>query len=186
MSLSLSGPGSTPAPAQTAQQRPNIILLVSDDTGYGDLGPYGGGVGRGMPTPNIDRMANEAACPITVADFSKPAPERLLFGAVEPDDTPDTQAGEAAIRAAIAHLHDRLLGERVSVNDPEVDRTLALFEEIRDVRIRERKTTYLPWPAYCALDFDSGDYIDRDPQHTIRAWIAVLNYMLGDYRFVHE
>ncbi len=46
------------APAQ-AQAKPNIILIVSDDTGYGDLGPYGGGVGRGMPTPNIDRLADE-------------------------------------------------------------------------------------------------------------------------------
>ena len=44
----------------TAQDaKPNIILIVSDDTGYGDLGPYGGGVGRGMPTPNIDRLADE-------------------------------------------------------------------------------------------------------------------------------
>ncbi|QDU27514.1 Arylsulfatase precursor [Anatilimnocola aggregata] len=42
-----------------AQQKPNIILLVSDDTGYGDLGPYGGGEGRGMPTPHIDRLAKE-------------------------------------------------------------------------------------------------------------------------------
>jgi len=39
--------------------KPNILFIVSDDTGYGDLGPYGGGVGRGMPTPNIDRIANE-------------------------------------------------------------------------------------------------------------------------------
>ena len=39
--------------------KPNILFIVSDDTGYGDLGPYGGGVGRGMPTPNIDRLADE-------------------------------------------------------------------------------------------------------------------------------
>ena len=45
--------------AAAQQSKPNIILLVSDDTGYGDLGPYGGGEGRGMPTPNIDRLANE-------------------------------------------------------------------------------------------------------------------------------
>ena len=37
--------------------KPNILFIVSDDTGYGDLGPYGGGVGRGMPTPNIDALA---------------------------------------------------------------------------------------------------------------------------------
>src|SRR5215213_5326572 len=43
------------ANAQTS--KPNILLIVSDDTGYGDLGPYGGGEGRGMPTPNIDKLA---------------------------------------------------------------------------------------------------------------------------------
>ena len=42
-----------------AQQKPNIILIVGDDVGYGDLGVYGGGEGRGMPTPGIDRLANE-------------------------------------------------------------------------------------------------------------------------------
>jgi len=50
-----------PGIAAAAQDsgKPNIILIVSDDTGYGDLGPYGGGEGRGMPTPNIDRLASE-------------------------------------------------------------------------------------------------------------------------------
>jgi len=46
-------------PALAQEQKPNILFIVSDDTGYGDLGAYGGGEGRGMPTPNIDRMANE-------------------------------------------------------------------------------------------------------------------------------
>lgn len=49
--------GTLPAAAQ--DKKPNIILIVSDDTGFGDLGPYGGGEGRGMPTPAIDRLAEE-------------------------------------------------------------------------------------------------------------------------------
>jgi arylsulfatase A-like enzyme len=40
-----------------AQKKPNILLIVGDDVGWGDLGPYGGGMGRGMPTPNLDKMA---------------------------------------------------------------------------------------------------------------------------------
>ncbi|MEZ5463024.1 arylsulfatase [Dokdonella sp.] len=47
------------SPVLAQDSKPNIVLIVSDDTGYGDLGPYGGGEGRGMPTPNIDRLADE-------------------------------------------------------------------------------------------------------------------------------
>ncbi len=46
-------------PTFAQEGKPNILFIVSDDTGFGDLGPYGGGEGRGMPTPNIDRMAAE-------------------------------------------------------------------------------------------------------------------------------
>ena len=35
---------------------PNIVLIVADDLGYGDLGPYGQEL---MATPNIDRLADE-------------------------------------------------------------------------------------------------------------------------------
>ena len=42
-----------------ADAKPNILLIVSDDHGYGDIGVYGGGEGRGMPTPNLDKMADE-------------------------------------------------------------------------------------------------------------------------------
>jgi arylsulfatase len=41
------------------QKKLNIVLIVSDDTGWGDLGVYGGGGGRGAATPNLDRMAHE-------------------------------------------------------------------------------------------------------------------------------
>jgi len=42
-----------------AEKKPNILLIVSDDTGWGDLGPYLGGEARGMQTPNFDRLAKE-------------------------------------------------------------------------------------------------------------------------------
>lgn len=45
--------------AQAPVQKPNIILILSDDFGYGDAGTYGGGENRGMPTPNLDRLAAE-------------------------------------------------------------------------------------------------------------------------------
>ncbi|HEY6413756.1 MAG TPA: sulfatase-like hydrolase/transferase [Edaphobacter sp.] len=50
------------ADAQTANvagSKPNIIVILGDDVGWGDLGVYGGGEGRGIPTPNLDRMAAE-------------------------------------------------------------------------------------------------------------------------------
>jgi arylsulfatase len=61
----LFGVAQTPA-AKAQEKRPNIILIVSDDFGYGDAGPYGGGIGRGMPTPSLDRMADEG---MTFFDF---------------------------------------------------------------------------------------------------------------------
>src|SRR5271163_49125 len=56
----------SPALAQAPQQKPNIMLIVADDLGYGDTGPYGGGEGRGMPTPSLDRLSNEG---MTFFDF---------------------------------------------------------------------------------------------------------------------
>ena len=41
----------------TANERPNVVLVLMDNFGYGEVGVYGGGVMRGAPTPNIDSIA---------------------------------------------------------------------------------------------------------------------------------
>ncbi|MEN8716394.1 MAG: FAD-dependent oxidoreductase [Verrucomicrobiales bacterium] len=61
----------------TAQQKPNILLILTDDMGYGDMGcadhPY-------VKTPNIDRLAREGT---TFTDFyvnsGVCAPSRVAF-----------------------------------------------------------------------------------------------------------
>lgn len=41
---------------QQVQQRPNVIIILADDIGYGDLGCYGTAT---IQTPNVDRLASE-------------------------------------------------------------------------------------------------------------------------------
>ena len=40
-------------------ERPNVVLVLADNLGWGELGCYGGGVLRGAATPRIDKLATE-------------------------------------------------------------------------------------------------------------------------------
>ncbi|MBK8209910.1 MAG: sulfatase-like hydrolase/transferase [Rhodospirillales bacterium] len=51
----------------TADTRPNFILIVADDLGYGDLTSYGGNIA----TPNIDALAEQG---VRFTDFHSNAP----------------------------------------------------------------------------------------------------------------
>ena len=51
--------GGGKAPAQSTAKKPNIVFMLADNLGYGELGVYGGGILRGAPTPRIDRLAAE-------------------------------------------------------------------------------------------------------------------------------
>jgi arylsulfatase A-like enzyme len=79
------------AQGQTAPERPNVVFILADNVGYGDLGPYGGGELRGSPTPNANRLAREGL--------------RLTQFLVEPSCTPSRAAlmtGQYSIRNGLS------------------------------------------------------------------------------------
>lgn len=65
--------------AAAASARPNIVLIMTDDQGYGDLGVTGNPV---LETPHIDRLAREAATMTTfyVSPVCSPTRAALMTG----------------------------------------------------------------------------------------------------------
>ncbi|MEZ4427307.1 MAG: hypothetical protein R3A51_06355 [Nannocystaceae bacterium] len=143
------------------------------------------------------RMANEVACQATAFDFSKPAGERLLFPLVELTDTADVS--EAAIRDNLVHLHRRVLGEELAADDPEITRAFALFSETQSegaasVASDEEGSESINIVSTCRATVDPNTGVDlpmdqqiiADESYSVRAWMAVVSYLLGDYRFLYE
>jgi hypothetical protein len=148
------------------------------------------------------RMSNELACRAVALDLSQPTTQRALLPKVnintipENVDDPSVAEGPAvqAVKANISYLHDRLLDERVAGGDDEFERTYQLFlETLRDGRDRLSKgTTAVALPSDCQGSNDSWQDqsvkggITKDPDYTVRAWMAVVSYMLADYKFLYE
>jgi len=152
------------------------------------------------------RMANQMSCDATPWDFSKPAAERILFPLVEPTMQPEDLNGfeipsaSSAIRNNIQYLVSRLWGEYLDAGDPEIERIYQLFLDVwRDgqlglQRADEDPERYGTGLGNCNLGTNpvtgealpEGEGLSEDPGYTIRAWMAVTNYMLSDFRFLHE
>ena len=78
-------------PTQPASAKPNVVFILGDNVGYGDLGSYGGGELRGAPTPRLDELAREGL--------------RLTQFLVEPACTPSRAAlltGQYSIRNGLS------------------------------------------------------------------------------------
>jgi hypothetical protein len=148
------------------------------------------------------RMANEMACYTTAYDLSLPADQRTMFPAVTLDHVPLGPTGDeipdsiADIKANIQHLHERFLGEKLDINDPEIERTYQLFLETWKEGLANvtagKENPWLSW--WCQARVDPNTQVElpedkrlgEDPNYTVRAWMAVITYLLSDYRFLYE
>ena len=82
-----------PGLSSAQDQKPNIVFMMTDNTGWGELGVYGGGMIRGTATPRLDRMAAEGL--------------QLLNFNVEPQCVPSRSAlmtGRRPIRSGTTHV----------------------------------------------------------------------------------
>lgn len=148
------------------------------------------------------RMATEMACATTAKDFVRGEGTRLYFPHVERTFQPEdvngfiVQESVNAIKRNIQHLHWHFLGERLDIKDPEIERTYNLFydtwkegkakvaaKEVSD-RLNSRCDVDRDPLTDEPLPDEQRLYYDRD--YTIRAWSAVITYLLADYRFTHE
>jgi len=158
-----------------------------------------------------DRMASEMACRAAALDFTRSIDKRKLFVDVETSTDPRNDEGViltaqvARIKSNIAHLHWVLIGEQVATDSAEVQATYDLFSAVlsEGQEMLENKdaydprpSTYLEWECRARWyrdkdgrtdgDLPEEDRIEEDSNYVIRAWIAVIAYLLSDYRFVYE
>ena len=127
-------------------------------------------------------LSNDVACKQTALDFSREPARRRLFPGIEPDVIPGTPDADSKIRSAIVHLHARVLGRHEAPDSPEVTRTFALFADIvRDAA--ERKGKDAEENYHCRQGLESPV---PDPKYTVRAWRAVLTYLLRQSEFLYE
>jgi hypothetical protein len=133
-------------------------------------------------------LSNDVACKHVARDFKRPAAERRFFKYVDPETLPgNSSESDRAIRKTIAHLHETILGRHDAEDSAEVDRTFRLFagvvEDAKKQKGVEKQESYNCRPA---TNKDAPGAQVPDPHYTIRAWRAVVTYLLRRPEFLYE
>jgi hypothetical protein len=128
-------------------------------------------------------MANHIACVNVGLDFTTDPSKRRLFPRIEPDVLPaDNAESDRRISEAIVHLHQVLLGRYDAIDSPQVQETRKLFTGIV-TEAREHQNIERVESWFCRGVENSR--ID-DPNYTVRAWRAVVTYLLLQHEFLYE
>lgn len=128
-------------------------------------------------------LANDVACRNVAYDFSRPVADRVLFPHIEPDVRPGiSPETDEQIRRVIVHLHRRVLGRNDEPNSSTVNRTFALFAGIvADAAAAKGIDQREVWSCRQGLESPVPD-----PHYTVRAWRAVVTYLLRQEEFLYE
>jgi hypothetical protein len=106
-----------------------------------------------------------------------------LFPGIEPSVLPGSSAeADANIRRAIVHLHGLILGRDDAIDSKEVTRTFELFAGIV-ADAKQQKGLDNREMYSCRSQVPNAP---NDPHYTIRAWRAVVTYLLRRPEFLYE
>ena len=93
----------------------------------------------------------------------------------------DPQGSRAKIRRTIVHLHERVLGRVDAEDSPEVARTFQLFADIMNDASQRKHDDQENYSCRQGLEQPVAD-----PKYTVRAWRAVMTYLLRRQEFLYE
>lgn len=132
----------------------------------------------------VSTMANEVSCSMVAQDFGRTQSQRKLFPNVELTTLPTTNP--TAIRTNIQHLHRQLLGEELAATDAEINATFTLFQTVWNARIAAKKGSAVNTTTEVCIFEGLVTPVRTDANQTLRSWAAVVNYLIRDYKFIHE
>lgn len=106
---------------------------------------------------------------------------------------------ETRTKESIQALHFRFLGEKLEIDDAEIQRTYELFYDVLSRAQQRGASKYVNeqglWCESDGLTFPSTNRLNQyveieaglyDPYYTIRAWRAVIAYLLSDPKYLHD
>ena len=126
----------------------------------------------------------------------------MLFPYVEWDYAPTEKHGfrvpemVEAMKQNVLYLHERLLGQSITLESEEFIRTYELFLDVmekgQNLIQNDLASPKLPFDCRATMNLTTGEELVgenrmvNDADYTLRAWMAVISYMLSDYHFLYE
>jgi len=131
---------------------------------------------------------------IAWGDQAGPDPVLMSVGVESLNYEAGTSSGAKALKSKLIELHQKFLGESVSLNDEELEFSYRLMVETWEDRASQENNGWAwNWPnENCNFYLQShwqDDGVSRraaDPNHMLYSWTSVLIYLMTDFYYLHE